>query len=76
MDPVLEQFNTDFMALLDTAHTAGASPATLARVAALTLQALFAEQLAQTPDDSGLFNALRAEHEAAEALTKSIEDGD
>lgn len=75
-DPILDQFKTDLCTALDTAHNAGATPATLARVAALTFEGIFAALLAEDPDDVGLFNAVRASHCAAEALTKSIEDGD
>lgn len=73
---VLDQYLTDFETLTLNAIAAGETPATLARVVALGLQALFAEKLAEDPDDLGLFNALRAEHIAAESLTKSMADGD
>jgi glutamine synthetase type III len=76
LEAILEQFRTDFTAALETAHSAGASGASLARVANLLFSSFFSGELAQDPADQGLFNAVRATHNAAESLTKSIADGD
>ena len=75
-EEALEQFSTDLQTAMTAAHDAGNSVATIARAASLVFSGLFAEQLAQDPDDMGLFNALKAERNAADALTRSIEDGD
>jgi len=71
-EEALEQFSNDLQTAMTAAHDAG----NIARAASLVFSGLFAEQLAQDPDDMGLFNALKAERNAADALTRSIEDGD